>query len=343
MEELNCLQQEENGTIEVIATSSVKKRKCLLFAIIGIILVVAVVGTISIIVMGDDERKIREQLDLGAKYLEELNYEQAILQYKLVLEIDIQNKEALTKISEVYGLRAEAETEYAKRMEAYNMAIEYALSAYEYYPEDVALREMLVNTYMNAGEYCLENEGLADAEKYYTQAKEWAEKFSMTDKISQIDGKMAEIEQIKKEIEEAKEKEEAEAKAEADPSERLLKPIYEAYQVGDRGKVIKLLWEQELNDLLRNNGLGYLQYGERDENGNINGFLLTAHLDIEETDTSLTVQKWENGECINGVGELIETWIDDNGDKHTSFFEISDDNIVKSMVYDADGNFEFEY
>lgn len=48
------------------------------------------------------EKEVTEQLSLGQKYLDELDYEQAIAAYEAVLEIDPKNEEAIVKLIESY-------------------------------------------------------------------------------------------------------------------------------------------------------------------------------------------------------------------------------------------------
>lgn len=48
------------------------------------------------------EQQIAEQLELGNRYLEELNYEQAIVAFNKAIEIDAKKSEAYAKIAEAY-------------------------------------------------------------------------------------------------------------------------------------------------------------------------------------------------------------------------------------------------
>ena len=71
---------------------------------------VAVIAVIiSVIVMGSDERKVREQLNLGAKYLEELNYEAAIVAYKKAIELEPKAERAYLDLSWALAQREEYE------------------------------------------------------------------------------------------------------------------------------------------------------------------------------------------------------------------------------------------
>lgn len=99
---------EENGTI-----GNRPGRKSLFFLIIGAVLVVIV---LIIIITGNDDKKLQEQLDLGTKYLEEMEYEQALEAFQKALAIDAENADVYLGIVEVYIRTREFESalEYAK-------------------------------------------------------------------------------------------------------------------------------------------------------------------------------------------------------------------------------------
>ena len=64
-------------------------------------------------------RRVEEQLDLGAKYLSELNYEQAIVAYEAVIKIDPKCEEAYLALADIYVMLGEIEKaeEILKRIE----------------------------------------------------------------------------------------------------------------------------------------------------------------------------------------------------------------------------------
>lgn len=90
--------------------NSISKRNNKLPLIIGIVAAVAVVATVLIVyALGSDNRKLKAQLDLGYKYLQELNYEQAVAAFTDALEIDDMNVEAYLGLAQGYvGLARQA-------------------------------------------------------------------------------------------------------------------------------------------------------------------------------------------------------------------------------------------
>lgn len=75
------------------------KRKRILF--IGMAVILFVVIAAGIVVSGNGNKEINEHLSLGDKYLEDLEYEQALVEYGIVLDIDPDNSAALTGIENV--------------------------------------------------------------------------------------------------------------------------------------------------------------------------------------------------------------------------------------------------
>lgn len=111
----------EEEKIEVPVKKSEMKR---LFIIIGIVAALAVfVG--SVFTSNSTERKLQEQLNLGAKYIDELQYEQALACYKSVVEIDPKSVDAYLGIVETYI-----------RMGEYDLALEWAEKGYELTGDD---------------------------------------------------------------------------------------------------------------------------------------------------------------------------------------------------------------
>ena len=54
------------------------------------------------------EKQIAEQMELGQKYLEEMNYEEAVVAFQKVIELDDRNVEAYLGLGQVYEKQAEA-------------------------------------------------------------------------------------------------------------------------------------------------------------------------------------------------------------------------------------------
>lgn len=73
-----------------------------IITLVAAIIVITVVTVAVIVNSNSPERRIREQLDLGNKYLSELNYEQAIASFETILEIDPQNEEAINGLGDTF-------------------------------------------------------------------------------------------------------------------------------------------------------------------------------------------------------------------------------------------------
>jgi len=106
---------ETDGQADVISRKKPRK-KMLLFACIGAMLILLAAIVIALNVFGDSGKKLQEQLDLGAKYLEEMDYEQALVAFQAALAIEPKNADAYLGIVEVYIRTGdiEAALKYAK-------------------------------------------------------------------------------------------------------------------------------------------------------------------------------------------------------------------------------------
>ena len=80
-----------------------KNKKTLWIITIAIIVIaIAIVSVILIIQSNSSSRLLQKQLDLGYKYFEELNYEQAIVAFEAAIEIDPKNVEAYKGLIDAY-------------------------------------------------------------------------------------------------------------------------------------------------------------------------------------------------------------------------------------------------
>ncbi len=97
------------------------KQKKKLLTIIAISIFVIVLIAVAIITMSkNDKSGIKEQLDMGQTYLDELQYEQALASYMAVLEIEPNNVDAYMGIVEAYMGMGDTEN-----------ALKYAKEGYE--------------------------------------------------------------------------------------------------------------------------------------------------------------------------------------------------------------------
>ncbi len=88
------------------------------WTISGIVATLVVIAGALIFFWGDSSaEKLQEQLDLGQKYLEEMNYEEAVVAFEAAIEIDPMSVDAYLGLVEVYIRTGDFDTalEYAKK------------------------------------------------------------------------------------------------------------------------------------------------------------------------------------------------------------------------------------
>ena len=90
-----------------------KQSKILIIIAGGILLAVTIAITAVLMVSGSDSRKYQKHMEAAQQYLDELQYEQAITEYELAIEIEPNNIEAYQALAELYV-----------KMEGYDSAIE---------------------------------------------------------------------------------------------------------------------------------------------------------------------------------------------------------------------------
>lgn len=78
------------------------KKRTTLIILTGLAVCIIAALIISFAVAGGNDEKLQKQLDLGNKYLEEMDYEQALVAFEAVLDIDPMNADAYLGIVEVY-------------------------------------------------------------------------------------------------------------------------------------------------------------------------------------------------------------------------------------------------
>lgn len=84
---------EQQPAREAEGTKPKKKPLVIVGIVIGVLLALAI-GTGAIYARNTPERRLERQLELGEKYLEEMDYEQAVAAYRAALEIDPRCTEA---------------------------------------------------------------------------------------------------------------------------------------------------------------------------------------------------------------------------------------------------------
>lgn len=113
------VQTAENTGIKDVVTQDKRKRKILVIAVISVAFILFAAIIIGMIVLGGSGKKLQEQLDLGTKYLEEMDYEQALVAFNTALSIDPKNADAYLGIVEVYIRTNEFESALKAAKEGY--------------------------------------------------------------------------------------------------------------------------------------------------------------------------------------------------------------------------------
>ncbi len=72
-------------------------------AVMAVIIVALAVAVVLLLPKGGTAKKVAKQLSLGAKYLSELEYEQAIAAYELAIEIDPKCVDAYLELADIYS------------------------------------------------------------------------------------------------------------------------------------------------------------------------------------------------------------------------------------------------
>lgn len=97
-----------------------KKRPKIWIAGVAAVVILMVAGLmISVFVSDGSDREYNDHLDLARKYLDEMNYEQAVVELRLAIEIEPNNSEAYFELAEVYTAMGDYESAQAVLAEGY--------------------------------------------------------------------------------------------------------------------------------------------------------------------------------------------------------------------------------
>lgn len=113
--------QSENGSMENVVTREKQKGIVPLLILLAIAVIVFAVLVIGFVTLGDKKNKFQDQLDLGEKYLDEMDYEKALVAFEAILDIDPKNADAYLGIVEVYIRTSEFEKALAYAQEGYEV------------------------------------------------------------------------------------------------------------------------------------------------------------------------------------------------------------------------------
>ena len=86
-----------------------QKKRWPLAVLIALVVLAAAVTGVVLFTQGEVARKVKEQLALADRYLDELDYDRAIAAYKAVLELDEKNADAYLGLAEAYAATGRAD------------------------------------------------------------------------------------------------------------------------------------------------------------------------------------------------------------------------------------------
>lgn len=134
------------------------------------VLAVIAAGIIGFTVYNNmDSVKLKRQMDLGQQYLAELNYEQAIVAFRTVIEIDPMSTEAYLGLAEAYLGLGEPEN-----------AMDILLQGYEATGQNEEIRQALTEIYL-------------DEAKKETEAGEYEQALEYYDFLLELDGRNEQV------------------------------------------------------------------------------------------------------------------------------------------------------
>ena len=126
-------------------SSKKKNNKGIMIGII-IAVVIALAVAIGLGIYNSPENRMSRQLDLGQKYLEEQNYEQAVVAFNEVIEIDDRCLEAYLGGMEAYAMLGDAENRKVLCEKALGVVREFSAEEIEADKEDVTLLYLAAKT-----------------------------------------------------------------------------------------------------------------------------------------------------------------------------------------------------
>jgi YD repeat-containing protein len=86
----------------VVTKKKIAKRQYLIMAVVALVAVAIICIIITTVMSQSESRQLAKQLDLGQKYLEDMDYDQAILAFNKAIEIDPKNVEAYLGMARAY-------------------------------------------------------------------------------------------------------------------------------------------------------------------------------------------------------------------------------------------------
>ena len=237
-------------------TTSKKKTRNLL---IGIAVAIAAAGLSAFIGVNAynhaPAQRLSRQLDLGQRYLSELNYEAAVAAFTKAIAIEPRSEEEKELLAQAREGLADAYGDwsaYYERQQEYEMAIARLDEALAVLPENEALRTKEESVYLAWSEVLL-------AGGEYARAAEILQEGSQKLGSVKLSEKLQAAQALQEEKEEKK-------------YEELLQPLLEAYQKGDIEALHSQFVKKEYADMAQTLEAGEsYYYGAYDANGKRDG------------------------------------------------------------------------
>lgn len=148
-------------------------KKVKIAVLVAGIIVVLIVLAAFIFISNSTERKTQAQLDLGNKYLNEMNYEEAKAAYEDILKIDPNNKDAVDGINKIY-IDLSSEVAANEDYEGAIVVLEEGIELLNRYSADTSVLEAKVAENNEIVEQIKEQERIAEEEA--KKAEEEAQK-----------------------------------------------------------------------------------------------------------------------------------------------------------------------
>ena len=106
-----------------------KKTKIIVLVLLIVVVTVAVLA--GIFLYGGDARKLREQINLGQKYLSEMNYEEALVAFNQAISLDPRSVDAYIGLADAYMGLGDKDAAFEALQDGYEVTGDERLGEYQ--------------------------------------------------------------------------------------------------------------------------------------------------------------------------------------------------------------------
>lgn len=161
----------------------------IILIVIFIILSMAVGGFIW---WNQPAKRIERLLDLGQKYLAEMNYDQSIITLEQALRIDPKNSLLYSNLAEIYVAKADHSSDEEEQLSLYESANENFKNALYYAEEDDTRLDNAINEfYLNWSQIYIERDDYITAKDILNQGYEITEQDELKSKLKEVENQEA--------------------------------------------------------------------------------------------------------------------------------------------------------